>query len=70
MSSRMRKMIGIPAILLILLAWVVVAVTVGGYLPQHWAVQIAYYAVAGLGWGLPVIPLMTWMNRGAPDPDA
>lgn len=33
-------------------------------LPGHWAAQLAFYVVAGLGWGLPVFPLIAWMNRG------
>ena len=31
---------------------------------EHWAVQLAFYLVAGLGWGVPILPLLSWMNRG------
>jgi hypothetical protein len=30
--------------------------------------EIAYYVVAGLGWVLPAMPLISWMSR--PDKDA
>jgi hypothetical protein len=27
-------------------------------------IKLVFFAVAGLAWGLPLLPLMTWMNRG------
>jgi hypothetical protein len=30
------------------------------------AIEVIYYAVAGLGWVLPAMPLIRWMSR----PDA
>lgn len=64
MRSRTRKLLGPPIILAILVGWCWLAVTINELLPQHPLVQMAFFAVAGLGWGLPVIPLMSWMNRG------
>ncbi len=26
-------------------------------------VQVLYYALAGIGWALPILPLIKWMNR-------
>jgi hypothetical protein len=26
-------------------------------------VSVAYYVIAGLGWCLPAIPIVTWMSR-------
>ncbi len=64
MTARARKAIGSLAILLFVgfYAWLVA--TVGDHLPRAWWVQLAYYLVAGTAWGLPVIPLIAWMNRG------
>jgi len=64
MSARLRKFIGLFGILGFLGAYVVVVVTIGERLPQHWAVQIAFYALAGTLWGAPLFPLLSWMNRG------
>ncbi len=25
--------------------------------------SVAYYVIAGLGWALPAIPIVTWMSR-------
>jgi hypothetical protein len=33
-------------------------------LPANDGVKLAYFAIVGIGWGLPIIPLITWMNRG------
>ena len=64
MSARLRKFIGLFAILGFLAAYVVVVVTIGGHLPQHWAVQVIFYGLAGTVWGFPLFPLLSWMNRG------
>jgi hypothetical protein len=38
-------------------------IAIGQHLPDHWAVQVAYFGVAGLLWGFPLFPLIRWMNR-------
>ena len=63
MSPRIRKFIGLIAILAFLCAYVVLASTVGDYLPDHWAARLVYYALAGSLWGVPLFPLIRWMNR-------
>ena len=63
MPVRVRKLIGLVAILLFLALYVIVVSTVGDHLPDHWAARLAYYAVAGTFWGLPLFPLIRWMNR-------
>jgi hypothetical protein len=42
----------------------VVVSTVSDYIPKQWAAQLAFYIVVGLGWGVPILPLISWMNRG------
>jgi hypothetical protein len=32
--------------------------------PKHWAAQMVYYVLAGTLWGVPILPLISWMNRG------
>ena len=61
MSPRVRTLIGWPLILVILAAWIWAAVSVGERLPQAWWVLLLFYGVAGMGWALPVMPLMRWM---------
>ncbi|THD80931.1 MAG: DUF2842 domain-containing protein [Phenylobacterium sp.] len=64
MSARVRKLIGMVGILVFLTAYVVAVATLGDRLPKLWFVQVLYYSVAGIVWGLPLFPLISWMNRG------
>ena len=64
MRARTRKAIGSAAILLFLLFYVGLAGWIGDKLPNQWLVKLVFYAVAGTAWGAPLIPLLTWMNRG------
>jgi hypothetical protein len=64
MTARVRKLIGGAGIILFLLFYVGAVVQVAALLPSNDAVKLAYFAIAGIGWGLPIIPLITWMNRG------
>ena len=43
-------------------AWLVS--TVGDYVPKAWWAQLLFYLVAGTAWGVPILPLIGWMNRG------
>jgi hypothetical protein len=64
MSARLRKLIGTVAILAFLTAYVVVVATLGDRLPKSWFVQVIYFGLAGVVWGVPLFPLISWMNRG------
>ena len=64
MPARIRKLIGLFAVLAFLAAYVGVAVVVADRLPDHWLVELVFFAVAGVAWGVPLIPLFRWMNRG------
>ncbi|MBP9232601.1 MAG: DUF2842 domain-containing protein, partial [Phenylobacterium sp.] len=32
--------------------------------PDQVFIKTLFYAVAGIGWGVPILPLLSWMNRG------
>jgi hypothetical protein len=64
MNARTRKAIGGVGILLFLLFYVGLAGKLGSMLPNQALVRLIYYVVVGVAWGVPVIPLITWMNRG------
>jgi hypothetical protein len=63
MTARLRKAIGSVGILAFLIAYAWAVSTVGDHVPKAWYAQLIYYVVAGTAWGLPIIPLITWMNR-------
>ena len=64
MTARHRKLIGSVAVLAFLLLYMGAMGWVGAQLPRIQWLQFAFYAVAGTAWGLPLIPLLSWMNRG------
>lgn len=64
MSARIRKAIGGLGILVFLAAYVILVVNLSDHLPDNQLVRLLYYVVAGSAWGAPLIPLISWMNRG------
>lgn len=64
MPARLRKLIGLFAVLGFLALYVGLAVVIADRLPEHWLVKLVYFAVVGVAWGVPLIPLFRWMNRG------
>lgn len=59
----MRAVIGSLALIIYLIAYVALAVTLGGSLPQAWPVLLLFYAAAGVLWVFPLRPLMNWMSQ-------
>jgi hypothetical protein len=68
MTARLRKFIGIFVLLALVVVWSLVAMATAQFILPSTNSLIAwlYYAVAGLGWVLPAMPLVRWMGR----PDA
>jgi len=63
MSARLRKLVGMVAMLGFLAVYVTVAAKVSDYVPRGgW--QLAYFVVVGVLWGVPLFPLISWMSRG------
>ena len=68
MTIRVRKFIGTFALLALVTVWALLAMVLAQMiLPSATGiVAFVYYAVVGLGWVLPAMPLISWMQR----PDA
>lgn len=67
MDTRARKAMGCLVLLAYLALYVAAATTLAGALAPvlpNWA-ELAFYAVAGLVWVLPLKPLFSWMNRSS-----
>lgn len=65
MSTRTRKLVGAVGLLLLVIVWALVAMAVAQFVfasPNTFAAWI-FYAVAGMGWILPAMPLIRWMSR-------
>jgi hypothetical protein len=62
-NLRPRNLLGGVAILVFLLAYVGVALVVADHLPDNAAAHLAFYAIVGIAWGVPIIPLVGWMAK-------
>ena len=66
MGRRNRKLVGVIATLAFVIAYALVAMALAqARFVQHAPdlLQWAYYAVIGLAWVLPLMPLIRWMER-------
>ena len=64
MPPRLRSFVGSVLILFFLAGYVWAATAIADRLPNDMRIKLVFFALAGVGWGLPILPLMTWMNRG------
>ena len=65
MSIRTRKLIGTVALLLLATVWALLAMALAQSVLTDidgFAAAI-FYVVAGLGWVLPAMPIVSWMAR-------
>jgi len=65
MSIRARKFIGTVALLVLVCLWGLLAMALAQSVLTdiNGFVAAIYYVVAGLGWVLPAMPLISWMSR-------
>ena len=68
MKIRTRKFIGTVALLVLVVVWSLMGMTVAQtpWLANSGLLQAIFYVVAGVGWVLPAMPIISWMAR----PDA
>jgi hypothetical protein len=68
MRIRTRKFVGTIALLVLVVMWSLLGMTVAQtpWLAGSRLLQAIFYVVAGLGWVLPAMPIISWMSR----PDA
>ncbi len=43
--------------------YITIIVMLADYVPDHWAVKLVFFAVAGVAWALPLRGLLRWINR-------
>jgi len=65
MPPRLRKFIGAIALFVLVIVWALVAMALAQapLIRDNAIASIAYYVIAGLGWCVPAIPIVTWMSR-------
>jgi hypothetical protein len=65
MTIRTRKFIGTIALLLLVVVWSLMGMTAAQlpWLANSGLLQAGVYVVAGIGWVLPAMPIISWMAR-------
>ena len=65
MPPRLRKFIGAIALFVLVVVWALLAMALAQMpaIRDNAIASVAYYVVAGLGWCLPAIPIITWMSK-------
>src|SRR5271170_1621503 len=61
-----RKLIGTVALLALVVVWSFLAMALAQVVlvRSNGLLDFAYYVIAGLGWVVPAMPLISWMSRG------
>jgi hypothetical protein len=69
MPIRVRKLVGTLALLVLITCWTILsmALAYAVFRLENPILAAVYYVVAGIGWVLPAMPLISWMLR--PDPE-
>ena len=65
MTIRTRKVFGTIALLVLVVVWSLLGMTIAQTpgLAKSGLLQAIFYVVAGLGWVLPAMPIVSWMSR-------
>ena len=65
MTVRTRKFLGAIALLFLALIWSLMGMAVAQmpFLAESGILQAIFYVVAGMGWVLPAMPIVSWMSR-------
>ena len=68
MKIRTRKLLGTVGLLVLAAVWSLMGMAVAQmpWLANSGVLQAVFYVVAGMGWVLPAMPIVSWMSR--PDP--
>jgi len=64
MPVRLRKLFGAVVLFVLVIVWALLAMAVAQFpaIRDNTVLSILYYVVAGLGWILPAMPLVSWMS--------
>jgi Protein of unknown function (DUF2842) len=65
MTIRTRKFLGAIALILLAAVWSLMGMAAAQmpWLASSGRLQAIFYVVAGMGWVLPAMPIVSWMSR-------
>jgi membrane protease YdiL (CAAX protease family) len=64
MGPRTRRFVAMLGVLVFVAVWIWGAIAIRGLLPPGSLIDLLVYAVAGVGWGVPLYPLFKWAEGG------
>ncbi|MGE5566333.1 MAG: DUF2842 domain-containing protein [Parcubacteria group bacterium] len=64
MNGRLKNLLGGIAIVVFLAAYISLALVAADHLPDSQMARLVFYAIVGTAWGVPLIPLLSWMAKG------
>ncbi len=64
MPLRLRKLVGGVALSVLVIVWALLAMALAQFpaIRDNAILSILYYAIAGIGWVLPAMPIIAWMS--------
>jgi hypothetical protein len=65
MPPRLRRLVAAFGVLAFLAFWVWAVIALRGLLPASGWLDFLFFAIGGTAWGLPLIPLLKWAERGS-----
>ena len=66
MGLRTRRFVAMIGALAFLAFYVWAVIAIGDILPENMWIDLMFYGVAGIAWGVPLIPLLSWAEGGKP----
>ena len=64
MGPRTRRFVAMLGVIVFLIVWIWGAIAIRGLLPPSRLIDLLVFAVAGIGWGVPLYPLFRWAEGG------
>ena len=64
MAPRTRRFVAAVATLAFLAFYIWLVTVIADILPDSFWIDLIFYPVDGIAWGIPLIPLLKWAERG------
>jgi hypothetical protein len=64
MGGRTRRFIAMIGLLVFLVVWIWGVIALRGLFGPNMLLDLLFFAVGGIGWGVPLYPLFKWAESG------
>ncbi|WAC49005.1 DUF2842 domain-containing protein [Asticcacaulis sp. SL142] len=63
LSLPVRRLIACAGVVVFLCVYVALVSNIAAHLPENKLIELLYYGLAGILWGIPVIPIISWSEN-------